>query len=136
MNRIYPAGAKPAIDKWFMTVVFAIAVVCLSSATGAAQTKTQKPCSQPTNTELTDVAAESPLGPATMGYFFGGYRGFDGGFALTNGVSAYTIVSSAYDSLMTQIVGKTAPTVAVNDPTHSQPTVQSGPCVATAAVKQ
>jgi hypothetical protein len=136
MNRIYPAGAKLAINKLFMTVVFAIAVVCFSSATGAAQTRTQKPCSQPTSTEPADEVAESPLGPSSQGYFFGGYRGFDGGFALTNEVSAYMIVSSAYDSLMTQIVGKTAPTVAVNDTTQSQLNVQSGPCVATPTAKK
>jgi hypothetical protein len=132
MNRIYPAGAKPAINKLFMTVVFAIAVVCFSSATGAAQTKTQKPCSQPTSTEPADVVAESPLGPASMGFYFkGGYSAFDSPF----GVSTYSIVSSAYDSLVAQIVGKTAPTVAVNDPAQSESSI-GGPCVATLPVKK
>lgn len=132
MYDMCPLGRKSIYTNWLITGAFAVAVACFASVTGAAQTQTKdnKPCSQPTISESNEVA-ELPSGPSTMGLMGGGkYFGYIDGFANLSGVSSYTIVSKAYDSLMTQIVGKSAPTtVAVNDLDQTQANVEN-PCIA------
>jgi hypothetical protein len=129
MTKKCPAGRKSVYTKVLTTSAFAIAVLCFSSMIGAAQTKNNIPCNQPTISESNETA-EPPIDPATMGYIFGGgYRGYIDGFASLNGISSFTIVGKAFDSLMTQIVGKSEPTVAANHPDQSQSNV-GNPCIA------
>jgi hypothetical protein len=123
MNRMCPKGAKLTHNNWFMTVAFAITILCFLSVTGAAQTKETKPCSQQnSDTTVPTEVAQLPLGPSTQSFkgFFG-YSGFEG-FGQTSSLS---LVGKTYDALVTQIYG---PTVAVND--VDQINVE-GPCVGT-----
>jgi lipopolysaccharide export LptBFGC system permease protein LptF len=116
MRNQYPEGRKP-VQKWVITLAFAIAVVCLSGTTNANAQSAKPTSNNTTNTCEQQTVADSP---STMGFRYGDFFGFDGGYASLNSISpTYTIVGivgKTFDTFMVQITGKTAPTVAVNDP--------------------
>ncbi len=127
--------AEVYLYEWLITGAFAVvpSTLCLISDRSSSNSdqKIPMPClSQPTISESNEVA-ELPSGPSTMGLLGRWqYFAYIDGFANLSGVSSYTIVRKAYDSLMTQIVGKSAPTtVAVNDLDQTQANV-GDPCIA------
>jgi hypothetical protein len=123
---------------WLIATVFAVVAVCLSSLsiTANAQTpgNTKPTCSNTTttNSELAEDP-QSPIGPSTMGLNYGGFYRNQGDYYLYSQTNTFSIVSPL-QTLMSMMVGPNAP-AAVNEPTL-QPTVQSGPCVATPTAKK
>jgi len=125
---------------WFPAVVLAVIAVCFSLLMGAnitanAQTpgNTKPTCNSTTTSEPAEEP-QSPIGPSTMGLTYDGLFGGRGGFNFFSQTNSFSI-ASPYQTLMSMIVGANAP-ASVNDPTQSQPTVQSGPCVATPTLKR
>jgi hypothetical protein len=115
MRNQYPEGRKP-VQKWVITLAFAIAVVCLSGTTNV-NAQSAKGTNNSTTTTCEQTGAELPSA-STSGFRYGGdFFGFDGGYATLNSISpTMTIVGKTFDAFMVQLTGKTAPTLAVNDP--------------------
>jgi hypothetical protein len=134
MNRICLVGAKPAFSKWFMTAVFAIATVCLSSLTGATNVNAQtpsKPCGNPT-TPTQNVVTKPSLDPSVMSIYDGGkyfgYRDIIGSVSLT------TIVIAPFQALMMQIVGNITPTVVETNAINQIEFNAESPCTSTSGI--